>query len=256
MRWIIVILACCGLAAAGCQTVNQKQIKEAEAHRELGEAFLYEDNYAAALRELTAAQKKNPSDPLVYNDIGLVYMSRNRPTEAQQYFSKALSLKPDYGDAKLNLAVAYLKNERWDEAIEHLHALESDMLYTSQQRAQLNLGYAYYMKSDYAAAAKYYGKVIQYYQDGFSKDITYIQGLLGQARVSLRTGKARQALNDLDTALSETPQIPELHFYRGQALEQLGDVTSARNAYLRVIELAPQGELAKKTVVALRNLAQ
>lgn len=255
MKRIVFFLICCGLLAGACKSATENQIKQAEAHRKLGEAYFLEENYAGALRELLAAQKMQPNDPAVYNDIGLVFMNRDKLTDALTNFQKAISLKPDYGDAQLNMAVTHLKLGQWDAAIKGLKALESDMLYAAPQKTDLNLGYAYFMKGNYAEASAYYEKVIRHYEDGFNKDITYIMALLGQARVSLKTGKAKAAVDLIETALADAPMLPELHFYRGNALALLGNKAAARNAYLRVIELAPQGDISQKAVSALRALA-
>lgn len=255
MKRIVLVLLCTGLLAVACQSTTENRIKQADAHRKLGEAYLLDDNYTAALRELLDAIKMHPGDQVAYNDIGLVYLRRDKLPEALESFQKALSLKPDYGDAMLNLAVAYLRMKQWDLAIQHLKRLESDMLYSGYQSTLLNLGYAYYMKEDNANASKYYGKAIRHYEDGFPKDATYVMALLGQARVYLKSGKAGAALPLIDKALLEAPQVPELHFYRGTALEMLGDKPAARNAYLKVIELAPQGDISQKAVAALRGMA-
>ncbi|MFH1982686.1 MAG: tetratricopeptide repeat protein [Pseudomonadota bacterium] len=257
MKRIVFALLCCGIltVATACKSTTENQIKQAEAHRKLGEAHLIDDNYIAALREFTASQKLLPTDPIVHNDIGLVYLRRAMLPDALAAFQKALSLKPDYGDALLNLSVTYMRMEQWDKAIKHLKTLEADLLYSDYQNTQLNLGYAYYMKGDYANASIHYAKTIQYYEDGFRKDVTYVMALLGQARVALKTGKAGAALSLIDTALAEAPQAAELYFYKGAALEILGNSTAARNAYIKVIELAPQGDLSQKAIDALRGLA-
>lgn len=255
MKRIVFFLICCGLMTMACKGTTGKAIREAEAHRKLGEAYLLENNYVAAFRELTAAQKMDPDNPIVYNDMGLVYMNRDKLSEALTNFRKALSLKPDYSDAVLNMAVTYLKLEQWDAAIEQLKTLESDMLYAAPQKVYLNLGYAYFMKGGYTEASGHYHQAIRHYEDGFNKDVTYIMAVLGQMRVALKTGHADTALKLADKGLRDAPQVPELHFYRGAALELLGKPADARNAYLRAIELAPEGEISKQAVSALRGMA-
>ncbi len=256
MKRIVISLICCGLMvmAFACKSTAERAVKEAEAHRKLGEAFLIEANYVAALRELTAAQKLDPDNPVVYNDMGLVYMNRDKLREALTFFRKALSLKADYSDALLNMAVTHLKLEQWGAAIEQLQRLESDMLYAAPQNVYVNLGYAHYMVGNYTEAYRNYDSAVQHYEDGFNKDMTYIKALLGKAKVALKTGDALAALRLLDTAILNAPQLPELHFSRGAALELLGKPEDARNAYIRVIELAPEGELSEQAVSALRGM--
>ena len=41
------------------------------AKREIGEAYMRQGNYTAALRELMEAERLNPRDPLVHDALGL-----------------------------------------------------------------------------------------------------------------------------------------------------------------------------------------
>jgi type IV pilus assembly protein PilF len=52
--------------------------KKAAASRNLGEAYLSEKNYTAALGELLKAERLNPEDPILQNDLGLVYMAKEK----------------------------------------------------------------------------------------------------------------------------------------------------------------------------------
>ena len=112
--WIAGILVIGFLA--GCAP-NENLRKQGESSRNLGEAYMAQGNYTAALKELLAAEQLTPDDPYLHNDLGLTYMAKDRLDLAIQHFKKALSLKPDYAPAMNNLGTAYLAQQNWDAAI-------------------------------------------------------------------------------------------------------------------------------------------
>jgi tetratricopeptide (TPR) repeat protein len=242
------------LMLTACKTTTESQIKQAEKYRQMGEAFYLENNYTGAMREYRAAQQITPDDPVLHNDIGLVYMDKGRYPEAMEAYTRALEIKPDYGDALLNMSVVYLRMGKYDQAISRLQELEKSMLYGTPQDVWLNLAYAYFQKNEFDIAATYYQKVINHFEDGFAKNRTYIRALAGMARIHLRQGNPRAALVLLDTALTDAPDHPALHYYRATALAMSNDMKAARKAYLKVIELDPKSEWSQKSVAALKQM--
>jgi tetratricopeptide (TPR) repeat protein len=79
--------------------------KSPDAWIKLGEAQLALRDVAGAEKSLNQARLLDAQNPEALNDMGVVQMQRNRPTEAAQYFNAAIRAKPDYGPAILNLAI-------------------------------------------------------------------------------------------------------------------------------------------------------
>ena len=64
-RNLVIWIACVVLMmfVASCKTTdNEANKKEAKATRRLGEAYLHQGNYAAAMKEFRKAEKKYPDD--------------------------------------------------------------------------------------------------------------------------------------------------------------------------------------------------
>jgi type IV pilus assembly protein PilF len=252
LSFLLIIL----LGTLACTTTSSrdKHTKQATAYRELAEAYFTERQYSLALKELLKAEKLRPEDALIQNDLGLVYMMKDRLDLSAQRFKRAIELKPDYPQAINNLATALLKQEEWDEAIVYLNQLLKNMVYGTPQYPMLNLGWAYFNKKDYVRAEKYYSAAIKHYDDGFPKDITYIKALGGLGRTYIATGKIAKALASLGRAAKTAPEIPDTYFYMGRAYEKAGQSGDAKMAYLKVIEVAPDSDIADKAARAALKL--
>ncbi|MCH3882516.1 MULTISPECIES: tetratricopeptide repeat protein [Tenacibaculum] len=79
----------------------------------LAEAYMYNDlkqmdKFSSLLKEAT---EKDPTNPDLYFNIGIVNYNEKRGEEAQKYFLKALELKTDYPKAHLMLATSMLQKD-------------------------------------------------------------------------------------------------------------------------------------------------
>ena len=132
--------------------------KQEEAGRLVGEAYMSQNDYTAALNELLKAERTYTKDPHLHNDLGLVYMAKDQLLLAIEHFIKAVELKPDYAPARNNLGTAYLAMKNWDSAIICFKEVSRDLLYATPHYPLTNLGWAYYNKKEFALAEQFYGK--------------------------------------------------------------------------------------------------
>lgn len=58
------------------------------------------------------AVEQDPTNPILYFNLGVVTQDQENKDEAKKYYEKAVELKPDYGDAYMNLAVIVLDKEK------------------------------------------------------------------------------------------------------------------------------------------------
>ena len=103
--WTLTIIAivCCLISCAGNLESRKRQSK---ATRVVGEVYLSQGKYTAALREFIKAEKIYSKDHLLHNNFGIVYRKKGEIDKAIFHFKKAIGLKPDYISAKRNLAIA------------------------------------------------------------------------------------------------------------------------------------------------------
>ena len=237
-----------------CTTDLKMQKRLAEDKRNIAGAYIGQKNYTEALRELLEAEKLYSDDPFLQNDLGFVYMEKEKPDLAIQHFKRALALKSDYSPAKNNLGVAYIKNEQWDEAIACFKELSENLLYTTPQNPLVNMGLAYYHKKDFAQSEKYYKKALGLYDDGLNKDMAYINALHGLGLNCMATGRSREAVVLLEKAVQFAPRIAELFFDLGRAYTMVQEYPKALKAYNKVIELIPDQSLAREAAKATEEI--
>jgi len=116
-RLCVILLLIFTVACASTQDPQRK--KKAEAARNLGEAYLREQNFNMALKELLKAESLNPNDPYLQNSIGLAYYGKHKHDKAIRHYKKALDLKSDYAPAMNNMGNSYMAQKRWESAIEY-----------------------------------------------------------------------------------------------------------------------------------------
>ena len=79
-------------------------------------ALLAERDYAGAARYLEAALTSAPSDFALANLLGATLERAGEPERALRCYERALELRPRSGTARLNLALALVRLERYDRA--------------------------------------------------------------------------------------------------------------------------------------------
>lgn len=236
------------LACIGCSANMEVKKKQSDDLRGLASQYARQGDYTAALRNLLEAEQLYDKDPQLHNDLGLTYMEKNEMGKALVHFQKAIELKPDYAYARNNMGIAYLRSQRWDEAIATMEPLVKDLLYDTPHVARSNLGFAYYSKKDYPKAQ-------QYYQQALDLVPMFVPALHGLGLTYLESGQTSQAVSVLEKATKQAPRIAILYFDLARALERSGDTSAARSAYAKVVELEnKEGQLADRAAAALNKL--
>ena len=244
-RFVIVLASI--FCIASCTANLEMRKKQEEASRNLGETYMYQGNYTAALREFLKAEKLYAKDPYLQNDLGLVYMAKEKIDLAIDHFKKAVEIKPDYAPAKNNLGTAYLAQKNWDDAIACFKGITGDLLYATPHYPLSNLGWAYYNKKEYELAEKYY-------LDALKVDPGFVIALRGLGLTYLKTGKVSKAVIALKKAVKKAPQAAVLHFDLADAYTLARDYKRAIYSYEKVIELDREGPLANKAKKKLQKL--
>lgn len=237
--WLSIVVLISSVFA--CTSNLEVRRKQGEASRNLGEVYLQQGNYTAALREFLKAEELNPEDPFLHYGLGLTYRAKGKPDLAIEHFRKALRINPDYSAARNGLGTAYLAKRDWDAAIKAFEEVAENILYATPELPLSNLGLAYYQKGDYASAQKYYMRALEL-KPGF------INALVGLGRTYMALGKPSEAVKSLETGARYYPRSGAVFFDLGKAYTMSGEYPKALRAFEKVSELAPDSPLAEEAL--------
>jgi tetratricopeptide (TPR) repeat protein len=208
-----------------------------------GQMLVAEKQFAAGMAKFKEAQKLQPGNPTVYNVIGMAQLQQGNATDALQSFNQALSLAPNYADARSNRGAAYVQLKQYSMAESDFLTVLADDTYANRAGVYFNLGSLYLALGNLGGAednlrrsTKLAGPVEAYY-------------LLGQ--VEERLGKTSLAETAYRDAVSHAPERPDIILGLANFLAGHGQKEEARTLYHRVIELAPNSPEGKQASARL-----
>lgn len=124
----------------------------------LGNAY---SNIGESDKALVNYKKALSIEPVseAYNNMGLIYVNQNLLREAEESFTKAISLKPSFAIPYFHLAEIYLKNNNPDKAVELL----KKFIYLKPQSPDgyFTLGLAYIVTGEYELSIKEFENVLK-----------------------------------------------------------------------------------------------
>lgn len=251
-RYPIVVIAAALAMVLMVSACSQKSApaanrQQAEAIRELGEAYMAEGNYAMALRELLRAKELSPNDPYLHNSLGLTYMARGRHQTAVSHFKRAVELNPNYAPAKNNLGSAYISMEEWGKAIDAFESVKDDLLYATPYYPLSNLGYVHYRMGEYEEAKRYY-------REALDMERRFPRALHGLGLVALATGDTDEAIRRFEETLEETPNAGHIYMDLARAYEQRHEYSKALNTYEQAAAIGRDTRLQDEAEEAMREL--
>ncbi|MEJ2696905.1 MAG: tetratricopeptide repeat-containing serine protease family protein [Candidatus Sulfobium sp.] len=107
------------------KSLVEQEPENARAFVMLGWAYSRLGMYADAIEAYRDAAALRPGSAGIYNNIGVIYgMDMGMYDKAVKEFEKALQLKPDYDEARFNLAIAYLFAGERDSAMKEYRKLK------------------------------------------------------------------------------------------------------------------------------------
>jgi tetratricopeptide (TPR) repeat protein len=144
----------------------------------------------------------------VYNMLGFIAGERNAPEKAVAFFRRALSLNPNYTEARLNLVLTLTEMGLYDQAAVEASRLEMPEPTGSHR---LSLGVR--------------GKLANTHAD------------LGRKYHEL--GLYTEAIGEFDKALRLCPTFPDIYNRRAVSYRELGQYAESRASLLKALELKP-----------------
>ncbi|GAB3109184.1 type IV pilus biogenesis/stability protein PilW [Pseudomaricurvus hydrocarbonicus] len=131
---------------AGCVTTtdNPQQplnLNKAErTHVQAGLGYLRQGDKESARRHFHKALKLNKNSAGANEGLANLYRMEGQDELADSYFRKAISLEPDFSQARNNYGSFLFSQKRYSDAEKHLEKASQDYSYDNRYTALLNLG--------------------------------------------------------------------------------------------------------------------
>jgi type IV pilus assembly protein PilF len=221
------VFLACSLALAfvlsGCKHVpSEKEQQSADIHYNLGVQAQQGGNIQEALSEFQRAVEMDPDNADAQNALGiLLHLSFHRHAEAIEHYQKALEVRPNFSEARTNLANVYLDQGQYDQAIKLYEQVLNDMVYATPFIAQGNLGWAYYKKGDTE-------KALENIKAAVTLNPNFCQGFRNLGEIYDETGKADEACKQFAIYREKCPDDPEANMREGVCLAKQGQVDAAK----------------------------
>ncbi len=171
---------------------------------DLGMSSFYAKNFSDAISKLYKASLLAPSEPKVWNALGLTYMEVKEYEKADRAFKKALEVDPTFTEAKMNLGILNLKTKNFKEAANYLKEALQDESFDKKHIAYFYL----------AKIHKELGNTREYLKNlekatAYNPMFIEAQLELGNAYIELKEyDRAQELYNNL---LSNNVELPEIY---------------------------------------------
>ncbi|HSD52104.1 MAG TPA: tetratricopeptide repeat protein [Candidatus Methylomirabilis sp.] len=208
------------------------------------DAGKYEEAEAALLQIVG----RTPTYANVFNMLGFIASQRNAPEKAVTLFRRALSLNPNYHEARLNLVLTLADMGAYDQAAQEARRLEDREVPGAPRlslgvrgklaNAHADLGRKYHALGMDADAIQEYDKAL-----GLCPNFP---DLHNRRAISCRElGQYAEAKASLLKALEIKPNYVEAHVNLGLIQQKLGNLTDAVESWERALQLDPKNRLAR-----------
>jgi superkiller protein 3 len=173
---------------------------------------------AGAIDALPAALLRGAQEAYTVNMKGLDALDRGDFDSAAVYFSKAMSLLPNYTDARNNMGVVHFRKGNISlAAMVWKSILEKDPSYAI---AYYNLGVIEFHERNYQACC-------QQMQKAVAANKKFVEALLMLGRAELMLDKGKDALEHFRAANRAAPERAETWQFLSYALVHAGDTSAA-----------------------------
>lgn len=209
---------------------SESEIKEAKIHYDMGLLYFQEGDNIRALQELVKAKEKHSGDKHIWNALGLTYKERKLYNEAEDAFKQAIELDSKFSEAYNNLGVLYLDLKRYKDAIVAFEKAAKNIFYTTPELAYNNMGYAYQMLGDMAAAERNFKEAISL-NPSFSLSYTNL------ANLYIYQKRYQEAEAVLLKFLSVFENHLEANFVLGKLYKEIGETEKATIYFNKIIKI-------------------
>jgi Tfp pilus assembly protein PilF len=245
---ISLILLCLSLISCAQNSPSKEKI-QASYHLDIGTTHLTKGNLPRAIGELVQAERLDPDNPAIQNNLGVAYFAREKYDMAFERFQKAVKLKPSYTDARNNLAGLYIETGKYKEALVELETCLKDLTYQNPEKIHMNLGITYFRLKNYPEALVNLKKTLEY-----KREHCLAMNYYGRTQYELKEFKlAAQSLDQAVYYCRET-KFDEPYYFSGLSFLRMGNRERAEARFNELVKLYPSGKFVSKAQELLEGL--
>jgi tetratricopeptide (TPR) repeat protein len=213
-------------------TQIEAQPENAELYYQRAKLYFDEKFLERAFIDIEDAIKFNAQNPLYYYLKGRILYAMNKTQEAAKAYESAITLKPDYRDAQMNLAELYYVVKEHTKSIDLLNVL------IAEDPTDATF---YCLKGDNQRELKDTLRAIATYQKALELDGEYYDAAM-QLGLLLAAKKNKSAKEYFTTAIRINPRSAEAYFGRAYYYQVTGEFQKALFDYRKVIDLDPSND--------------
>jgi len=246
-RSVTIITIFLSILLIGCAENKTLLKKRSQALENLGNSLIQRGDLRGGLEKLLEANKLDPENAKIHNELGLVYRDLEAYKKSLVHFKKALALKPKFSEAQNNLGTLYLLLKEWDLALECFQKAVGDILYKTPHFAYNNMGLAYYNKGDYQ-------KAIESYQKALRSFPSYSLCYENLARSYEATNQWESAIEAYKQSINYEPNYPTSHFNLARLYLKFNRNDEAGKELKLTIEIDPKGFYGNEASRLLKSI--
>jgi len=191
----------------------------------LGLACAYDDlgQPERALRYLEIARETEPTDHRLLFAMGLLHERCGNPTQAKAFYLQSLYFKPDQKASRHRLAAIALADENIEAALHQAEALAAQ--HPTDLRCRLRLAGLYLLAGEYSRALKSFQTAMRLIADNWTSTPDKAWHLE-------QAGEIDEAIAELQRAIAENGNLPDLHLRLGDLYGKAGQSDAALEHYM------------------------
>lgn len=150
-----------GSSGNNSEDYNRRALASAQAHTNLGAAYLQKNKLEIALDEFTKAIEVMPTYAMAYNGLAMVRSALKQDEEAEYNFKKAIDLDSSISENHNNYGTFLCSRARYNESIEQFLLAINNPLYSTPNLAYANAGVCAKRGNDLKRAEFYLKKALE-----------------------------------------------------------------------------------------------
>jgi Flp pilus assembly protein TadD len=237
------------LVAALAPAAFAQSPPDAELRFSTGVTHLREGRVDLALEEFKRAAREDPKNPYFQKGLGQAYAAKREWAEAIAAFRKALEINPYYVDTRNDLGYALIMSGDREGGKKEFLAAFSDPMNPAPEISAYNLGRAWLEEKNYAEAGNWL-------RTSLTRNKVYPLPYLLLAETLVATGRAEEAVAQLEVGVREVPNDADLLLALGRAYLKVGRLPQARMRLDDAAKADPAGPVGRAAAEQLKAIAK